>query len=45
MEKGKNAGSLYLCSGNVESSISLASTGVDTTLCNHRLGKMSDKGM
>jgi hypothetical protein len=36
---------LYLCTGNIESFISLASTGVDTTLWNHRLGHMSDKGM
>jgi hypothetical protein len=36
---------LYLCTGNTESSISLASTGVDTTLWNHRLGHMSEKGM
>jgi hypothetical protein len=45
MEKGENVGTLYLCTSNVKSSISLASTGVDTTLCNHRLGHMSDKGM
>jgi hypothetical protein len=36
---------LYLCTGNIDSSISLASTGVDTTLWNHRLGHMSEKGM
>jgi hypothetical protein len=36
---------LYLCTGNSVSSISLASTGVDTTLWNHRLGQMSEKGM
>jgi hypothetical protein len=32
MEKGEKVGTLYLCTGNVDSSISLASTGVDTTL-------------
>jgi hypothetical protein len=36
---------LYLCIGNTDSSISLASTGVDTTLWHHRLGHMSEKGM
>jgi hypothetical protein len=36
---------LYLCTGNTNSSISLASTGVDTTLWHHGLGHMSEKGM
>ena len=36
---------MYLCTGNIDSSISLASTRVDTTLWNHRLGHMSEKGM
>jgi hypothetical protein len=36
---------LYLCTGNIDYFISLASTGVDTTLCHHRLGHMSEKGM
>ena len=36
---------LYLCIGNTDSSISLNSTGVVTTLWNHRLGHMSEKGM
>jgi transposase InsO family protein len=36
---------LYLCIGNTESSISLASTRVDTTLWHHRLGHISEKGM
>jgi hypothetical protein len=36
---------LYLCTGNIDSYISLASTGVDTTLWNHRLGHMNEKGM
>jgi hypothetical protein len=45
IEKGEKVGTLYLCSGNTESSISLASTGVDTTLWHHRLGHMSEKGM
>jgi hypothetical protein len=43
--KGEKVGTLYLCTGNTYSSISLASTGVDTTLWNHRLGHMSEKGM
>jgi hypothetical protein len=36
---------LYLCTVNVDSSISLASTGVDTTLFHHSLVNMSEKGM
>jgi len=36
---------LYLCTGNVDSYISLVSMGKDTTLCHHRLGHMSEKGM
>jgi hypothetical protein len=43
--KGKKVGILYLCTGNYVSSISLASTGVDTTLWNNILGHMSEKGM
>jgi hypothetical protein len=45
ISKGEKVGTLYLCTGNTDSSISLASTGVDTTLWNHRLGHMSEKGM
>jgi hypothetical protein len=45
MEKGEKVGTLYLCTINVDSYISLASIGVDTTLWNHRLGHMSEKGM
>jgi hypothetical protein len=45
IEKGEKVGTLYLCNGNTKSSISLASTVVDTTLWNHRLGHMSEKGM
>jgi hypothetical protein len=45
IEKGEKVGTLYLCTGNTDSSISLASTSVDTTLWNHRLGHMSEKGM
>jgi hypothetical protein len=45
MEKGEKVGTLYLCTGNVDSSISLASTGVDATLWHHILGHMSEKGM
>jgi hypothetical protein len=36
---------LYLCTGNTDSYISLASIGVDTSLWHHRLGNMSEKGM
>jgi hypothetical protein len=45
IEKGKKVGTLYLCICNTEYYISLASTRVDTTLWNHRLGHMSEKGM
>jgi hypothetical protein len=45
IEKGEKVGTLYLCTGNINYFISLASTGVDTTLCHHRLGHMSEKGM
>jgi hypothetical protein len=45
IEKGDKVGTLYLCIGNTDSSISLASIGVDTTLWYHRLGHMSEKGM
>jgi hypothetical protein len=45
IEKGKKVGTLYLCTSNTNSSISLAFTRVDTTLWNHRLGHMSEKGM
>jgi hypothetical protein len=43
--KGEKVGTLYLCTGNIGSSISLASTRVNTTLWYHRLGHMSEKGM
>jgi hypothetical protein len=43
--KGEKVGTLYLCTGNIDSSISLASTGVDTKLWHHMLGHMSEKGM
>ena len=43
--KGEKVGTLYLCIGNIDSFISLASTGVDTTLWHHMLGHMSEKGM
>jgi hypothetical protein len=45
IEKGEKVGTLYLCTGNIDSSISLDSTRVDTTLWHHRLGHMSEKGM
>jgi hypothetical protein len=43
--KGEKVGTLYLCTGNIDSSISLASTVVDMELWNHRLGHMIEKGM
>jgi hypothetical protein len=43
--KGEKVCTLYLCTGKTESSISLTSTRVDTTLWHHRLGHMSEKGM
>jgi hypothetical protein len=43
--KGEKVGTLYLCTGNTNSSIYLASIGVDTSLWHHRLGHMSEKGM
>jgi hypothetical protein len=43
--KGEKVGTLYLCIGNTDSSIYLASTGVDTALWHHRLEHMSEKGM
>jgi hypothetical protein len=45
IEKREKVGTLYLCTCNIDSYISLASTKVDTTLWNHRLGHMSEKGM
>jgi hypothetical protein len=45
IEKGEKVGTFYLCTNNIDSSISLASKRVDTTLWNHRLGHMSEKGM
>jgi hypothetical protein len=43
--KGEKVGTLYLCIGNTDSPISLASIRVDTTLWHNRLGHMSEKGM
>jgi hypothetical protein len=43
--KGEKVGTLYLCTSNIDSSISLASIGVDTTMWHHRIGNMGDKGM
>ena len=42
--KGEKVGTLYLCTGNNDSSISLASIGVDTTLWHHRLGHIVRRG-
>ena len=43
--KGVKVGTLYLWKGNVDSSISLASTGINTSSWYHRFGTMSEKGM
>jgi hypothetical protein len=43
--KGEKVGTLYICNSNTDTYISLASTGVDTTLWHHRLGHMTEKGM
>jgi hypothetical protein len=45
IEKGEKVGTLYLCTGNTDSSISLDCTRVDTTLWHHRIGHMSENGM
>jgi hypothetical protein len=45
IEKRDKVGTLYLCTSNIEYSISLSSIGVDTALWHHRLGHMSEKGM
>ena len=42
IEKGEKVGTLYLYTGNNDSSISLASTGVGTTLCTHELEGYAD---
>jgi hypothetical protein len=41
----RRVGTLYLCIGNIDSPISLSSIVMDTILCYHRLGHMSEKGM
>ena len=43
--KGEKVRTLYLCTGNTGSSISLDYIGMDTTLWHHRLEHMSEKGM
>ena len=43
--KGDKVGTLYLCNANVDFSIALASTGVDTVMWHNRLGYMSYKRM
>ena len=43
--KCEKVGTLYLCKSNIDSFISLASIGTNTTLWHHRLGHMSEKGM
>ena len=42
--KGDKVGTLYLCKGTTDFSISLASIGTDATLWHDRLGHMSEKG-
>ena len=44
VEKSEKGGTLYLCNGHFDYSISLASIGMDKTLWHHRLGNMSDRG-
>jgi hypothetical protein len=43
--KGEKVSTLYLCTSNTNSSISLDYTRVDTTPWHHRLQQMSEKGM
>jgi hypothetical protein len=45
IEKGEKVGTLYLCTGNTDSSICLSSTRVDTSLWHHSLEHMSEKQM
>ena len=45
IEKVEKVGTFYLFIGNNDSSISLASIRVDTSLWHHRFGHMSEKGM
>jgi hypothetical protein len=45
IEKGEKVGTLYLCTSNTDSSISLDSTGVDIALWHHRIEHISEKGM
>jgi hypothetical protein len=43
--KGEKVGTLYLCTSNIDSFISLASTRVDIALWHHWMGHMSEKRM
>ena len=43
--KGEKVGTLYLCNGISNFVNALTYRGEDTTLCHHRLGHMSEKGM
>ena len=43
--KGDKLGTMYLCKCTTNSSIALASAGIDTPLWHHRLGHTSEKGM
>jgi hypothetical protein len=45
IEKGEKISTLYLCTGNTDSFISLASKRVDTKLWHDRIGHMSENGM
>jgi hypothetical protein len=45
IEKGEKVGTLYLCTGNTNSSIYLDSTRVNTTMWHHRVGHTSEERM
>ena len=45
IEKGDRVGTLYLYPHNIDYSISVASIEIGAVLWNHRLGRMSEKGM
>jgi hypothetical protein len=45
IEKEEKVGTLYLCTGNIDSFIYLVSTRVYIALWHHRLRHMSEKGM
>ena len=43
IEKGEKVGTLYLCNGNADFSIALASIGLDTTFWHYNIRYMSEK--